>query len=147
MSVKISLIGIEGLIKDFQNIEIGLRQSSKDILVDSAKIVEKNILKELRSPNKTGTEKTGRARFKTAFSKRRSARGESLASDSGHSETLIATDVESQNRVSVGFLKNSDGYNYTSLHEAKNNRPTLEKALEGSMSEIDNLVDQKIKIR
>jgi hypothetical protein len=147
MTIKVSLIGIEGLINELQNIEFDLRQSTKDILVDSAKIVEKNILKELRSPNKTGTEKTGRTRFKTSFSKRRSARGESLASDSGHSETLISTDIESQNRVSVGFLKNNDGYDYTSLHEVKNNRPTLQKAFEASLSEIDNIVDQKIKIK
>lgn len=147
MTIKISIIGIEGLINELQNIEVDLRQSTKDILVDSAKIVEKNILKELRSPNKTGMEKAGRTRFKTAFSRRRSAPGESLASDTGHLETLIATDVESQNRVAVGFLKNNTGYNYASLHEDLNNRPTLQKALEVSLSEIDNIVDQKIKIK
>ncbi len=148
MTITISLASnIDGIIKELQNLELDLRQSSKNILVDSAKIVEKNIMKELRSPNKTGATKTGRSRFKTAFSQRRSARGESLASDTGHLETLISTDIESQNAVSVGFLTNNNGYNYASLHEVKNSRPTLEKSLEASLSEIDNIIDQKIKIK
>lgn len=146
MSISVNLSGIEGLIKELSSIELNIKQNATEFLDDAGKIIEKNILKELRSPNKTGVEKTGRARFKTTFSSRRSARGESLASDTGHLEKLISSSRVSQNTVAVGFLDNSPDYNYALYHEEKNNRPTLEKALQSSVKEIESLLDKKSKV-
>lgn len=148
MTIKVSLIGIEGLINELQNIEVDLRQSTKDILVDSAKIIEKNIKNELRSPKKSGVINLNQ-RSKTSF--RRSAPSESLAFDQGVLEQLIDHSVESPHSVSVGFLKNTINKkgNYAELWEKRSSgkRPTLQKALEASLNEIDNIVDKKIKLK
>lgn len=143
MTLQVQITGIEGLIKQLENLEISLKKNATEFLDDSAKIIEKNILKELRSPNKNGTINL-QQRSKTSF--RRSRRGESLATDTGHLESLIASSRVSQNSVAVGFLNNSPDDNYAAYHEKANNRPTLEQAFEASKSELESLLDKKSKI-
>lgn len=147
MTIQVQLqTSIDGIIKELSNMELRLRNNASEFLDEAGKIIEKNIQKELRSPNKTGVEKSGRTRFRTAFSSRRSARGESLATDTGVLETLISSSRISPNTVAVGFLENNQGYNYAALHEVKNDRPTLEKAYQASEAELNNLLDKKAKI-
>lgn len=138
----------DGILSELKKIDLNIKNESTEFLLDAAKIVEKNTLKELRSPLKTGTIKPKyRKKFSTSFSTRRSAKGESLASDTGHLESLLNSDKISPNQSVVGFFENKNGYDYASFHEKKNHRPTLEKALNNSIKEIESLFDRKLKPR
>ena len=109
---------------------------------EAADLVKKNIKAELRSPNKTGSIATGSNK---RFSARRSARGESLARDTGASEQLIASDKQSDTSIVVGFKENPFGSNYIAYQELSNNRPTMQKAIEKSLQGIENIFDKNLK--
>lgn len=143
MTVNVQLVGIEGLIKQLESLEFSVKKNATEFLDDAGKIIEKNILKELKNPIKTGTINL-QQRSKTSF--RRSRIGESLAYDQGNLESLIDSSREKQNSVAVGFLKDSKGFDYAAYHEEKNNRPTLGKAFEASKNELESLLDKKSKV-
>lgn len=149
MTLQVQITGIEGLIKQLENLEISLKKNATEFLDDASKIIAKNISKELLSPIKSGVENP-RQRSRTSY--RRSTKSESLAYDRGDLMTLIARSKNSPNSFSVGFLKspttvnNPRGFDYAAYHEEANNRPTLEKAFEASKSELESLLDKKSKI-
>ena len=121
----------------FGNIKSDINKS----LVQSTKVIKDNIKAELRSPNKTGSLKKKRIRF----SSRRSAFGESLARDTGDSERLISSSNIGNLKVEVGFLDNPSGFNYIQFQEIERNRPTMEKAVENSLNEINQIFDRNLK--
>jgi hypothetical protein len=116
-----------------------LKTNINKSLKESSQVLKKNIKEELRSPNKTGALKSGRRK---RFSERRSASGESLARETGASERLISSQSLSNSTVEVGFLENPFGFDYVAYQELEKNRPTVEKAGENSLKEIETIFDK-----
>lgn len=110
-----------------------------------ARIAKQDIRTELRSP-KSGEEKSARrvARYKLSPA-RRSARGESLARDTGRSEKLIATDKVG-NRLDVGFLENPHGMNYVAYNEEERNRPTIKHSMNRTLPKIHAIMNEVFKL-
>jgi hypothetical protein len=110
--------------------------------------LRKNIIAELRSPNKSGTEvgkfTISQGRRIRRFSSRRSAIGESLARETGRSEALIDFEMVGSNAVEVGFKHNPHGFDYVAYQELEKNRPTMEKAIANSIEGINNIFEKNL---
>lgn len=131
-----------------------LKTNINKSLKESSQVLKKNIKEELRSPNKTGAFVKGFSKGKNStyaitasgrrkrFSERRSASGESLARETGASERLISSQSLSNSTVEVGFLENPFGFDYVAYQELEKNRPTVKKAGENSLKEIETIFDK-----
>lgn len=117
-------------------------------LEQSASLVKKNIVAELRSPNKSGTEVgksiISQGRRIRRFSSRRSAKGESLARDTGRSEKLIDFEMSGSKSVEVGFKSNPQGFDYVAYQELEKDRPTMQKAIANSIEGINNIFEKNL---
>lgn len=119
-----------------------VKQQVQKSLQESVILVEKNIKKELNSPNKTGTLNTRRKSVGGSI-RRRSASGESLSKDTGASEKLISFDVHGS-YAEVGFKTNPKGYNYVDFQERERNRPTMQLAINKSLAQIERIFEKNL---
>lgn len=108
-------------------------------------IGKQDIKSELRSKKKTGREKSKkRQAMYPASPARRSARGESLARDTGASEKLITSDVIGS-QLNIGFAKNGKD-NYVAENELYYDRPTVEKSMNKTLRKVESIMNSKFKI-
>ena len=108
-------------------------------------IGKQDIKSELRSKKKTGVKKSPRRLAKyPASPARRSARGESLARDTGSSEKLITSDVIGS-QLNIGFAKNGKD-NYVAENELYYDRPTVEKSMNKTLRKVESIMNSKFKI-
>lgn len=110
-----------------------------------SKIAKDDIKTELRSP------KTGRvkpialtSRYK-ASPIRRSARGESLARETGASERLITTQ-RGVGVLRVGFKNNPSGDNYVLVHELRNYRPTVRNSMNKTLPKFVKIMQKNFNV-
>lgn len=140
--IKISIPKIPSPIKFIGNIEIKRNKTFKEISV----FAKEDIKKELRSPNKKGRKKPLALITKYPLSPaRRSAKGQSLARETGKSEKLIASSIESD-KLKIGFLKNPNGDNYVREHELENDRPTISESQKRSLPKIIKTINKNFNL-
>lgn len=121
------------------------RRKSGRAIKDSLEVIENAIADELKSPDKSGVAFRGASSRYQRFSKRRSAPGESLASDTGSMLSRITSTKLSSVKGEVGIASNGK-YNYARGQEEKNNRPTLENAVRKSIEKISKIFENRFKI-
>lgn len=156
MSIKID-VNFDSRILNISSIVGNIKSNLNKSLKESAIVIKNNIKAELRSPNKSGTLVTTFAAGKTSalgasrygrrsrrYSERRSAKGESLARDTGASEQLIASSLKNNSQLEVGFLENPHGFEYIKYQELEQDRPTVKKAVENSLKEIERIFDKNL---
>ena len=137
-------IKLQGKIPNLSSIIGNLTQKRSIAFNKIAKVGKEDIKKELRSP-KSGVAKSKRALRYKASPARRSAKGESLARDTGASEKLIASSKEGD-KLKIGFLENPYGMNYVAYHEEENRRPTIKKSRERTLPKIVSIMNETFKL-
>lgn len=138
-------IALVGKMPNINTIIGNIKTKRSQAFRQIARVGKDDIKTELRSP-KSGEEKSARrvARYKLSPA-RRSARGESLARDTGRSEKLIATDKVG-NRLDIGFLENPHGMNYVAFNEEERNRPTIEHSMKRTLPKVQAIMNEVFKI-
>jgi hypothetical protein len=137
-------IKLEGRIPSLHGIIGNIATKRSRAFNQIAKQGKEDIKKELRSP-KRGIAKSRRALRYKASPARRSARGESLARDTGASENLISSSKEGS-ILKIGFLENPYGMNYVAYHEEENRRPTIKKSRQKTLPKIISIMNENFKL-
>lgn len=107
-------------------------------LIEAGVIIKTAFIQELKATDKRGSENP-----RNRYGGRRSARGQSLANDSGNTLSLINS-YKTGNNITAGILNNRIGENYVAVQEGKG-RSTLTPVIKKVSSKIDNIFQQNLQ--